>query len=471
MDEALLTAREAVMAVRGVVDPALAWAVDVAWGPLLIVLLLGGGLFLSIRARFLPMRHMGHAVDILRGKYDHEQDPGDLTHFQALSTALSSTIGLGNIGGVAIAITQGGPGAVFWMWCAAFVGMATKFFSCTLAVLYRGKDDEGHVQGGPMYYIEEGLGRRFRWLAVFFSACGLIGCLAIFQSNQVAGILVETYDVPRWATGLLCLVAVTAVILGGVKRVGLVASRIVPVMCLLYFGAALAVLVLNASALPGVLAQIFHDAFTGTAAAGGATGIAFAEVVRVGVKRAAFSNEAGIGTAPMAHGAAKTTEPVREGLVAMVGPFIDTIVVCTLTASVILVTGLWQESENVEGVALTVRAFESALGAPGRLFLVVAAVLFGYSTMIGYAYYGRKCFGYLFGARRARQYDVFYLGMLFVGAIWSAASVVNLIDTAFALMALPNMIAVLWLSPKVMAATRDYFQRMKAPGALSPPPE
>ena len=443
------------------IDRFLASAVDLAWGPPLIVLLLGGGLYLLVSCRLLPFRYARHAFDILRGKFDHDRDPGQLTHFQALSTALSSTIGLGNIGGVAIAITQGGPGAVFWMWCAAVVGMATKFFSCTLAVLYRGKDSDGEVQGGPMYYIEVGLGRKWRFLAVFFSACGLIGCLAMFQSNQVAQILEQTYGVPNGATGLGLLIAVAAVTLGGVRRVGLVASRIVPAMCLLYFGAAVAVLILNAEAVPGVLARIVEEAFSGTAAVGGFAGVTFAQVIKVGVKRAAFSNEAGIGTAPLAHGAAKTAEPVREGLVAMVGPAIDTLVVCTLTACVILVTGLWTEGSGVEGVTLTVRAFESALGSPGRMLLVLSAVLFGFTTMIGYSYYGRKCFGYLFGAHRARLYDVFYFAMLFVGAVWSAASVVNLIDTSFALMALPNMIAVLWLSPRVMAATRDYFKRFK----------
>jgi AGCS family alanine or glycine:cation symporter len=443
------------------IDRFLAAAVDLAWGPGLIVLLLGGGLFLLVRSRLLPFRRAGHALEILSGRYDQASDPGQLTHFQALSTALSSTIGLGNIGGVAIAITQGGPGAVFWMWAAAVVGMATKFFSCTLAVLYRGEDSAGEIQGGPMYYIEKGMGPRFRFLAVLFSAFGLIGCLAIFQSNQVADILRETYAVPGWVTGLACFLAAGAVSLGGVRRVGLVASRIVPVMCVLYLVSTLLVLASHIGQLPEIFLRILHDAFTGTAAAGGAVGITFSQVVRIGVKRAAFSNEAGLGTAPLAHGAARTKEPVREGLVAMLGPFIDTIVICSLTAFVILATGLWEGTEGVEGVTLTIRAFESTLGAPGRFLLVIAAVLFGYSTMIGYSYYGRKCFAYLFGAQRARIYDAFYLVMLFIGAIWSAASVVNLIDTAYALMAIPNMIAVLWLSPKVIEAAKDYFRRQQ----------
>lgn len=432
--------------------------VGYAWGPPLLLLLVIGGLYLTVLSRFLPFFGARHALDILRGKFDKKTDPGELSHFQALTTALSSTIGLGNIGGVAIAITQGGPGAVFWMWLAALVGMATKFFTCTLAVMYRGKDSLGELQGGPMYTIELGLGRRFRPLGLFFSACGLIGCLGIFQANQVAGILEQTYEVPRAATGLFCLVLVALVSLGGVKRVGQAASRLVPSMCVLYLLGAAMIIFRNYEQIPVVFGQIFHDAFTGTAAAGGAAGIAWQEVIRTGIKRAAFSNEAGLGTAPLAHGAAKTSEPVREGLVAMLGPFIDTIIICSITAFVILSTGLWRETENVEGVTLTVRAFESVLGEPGKVLLVVVALLFGCSTMIGYSYYGRKCFSYLAGAQYGRVYDLFYLGTLYLGAVWSVSTVINLIDISFAFMAWPNMIATLILAPKVMVAARKYFR-------------
>ena len=437
-------------------------AVDIAWGLPLLVLLLGGGLVLTLWSRFLPFSGARHALDVLRGRYDRPDDPGQINHFQALATALSATIGLGNISGVAIAITQGGPGAVFWMWMAAIVGMATKFFSCTLAVMYRGRDSRGKIQGGPMYFIEEGLGPRFRALAVLFSICGMIGCLGIFQSNQVAGILQATYGVSPAATGVVCMALVALVSFGGITRIGLVASRLVPLMCGLYLIAALLIVMLRVELIPTVFSQIFHDAFTGTAAVGGATGIAWIQVVKTGVKRAAFSNEAGLGTAPMAHGAAKTSEPVREGLVAMLGPFIDTVVVCTLTAFVILSTGMWKNGEGIQGVTLTVDAFESVLGGVGRLILVVMVALFGFTTMVGNSYYGRKCFAYLFGAERARIYDTFYMGMLFVGAIWSVSAVINLIDTAYALMALPNMIATLWMAPRVMAATRKYFHERQA---------
>lgn len=444
------------------IEHALQIAVDLAWGPPLLILLLVGGLALTLYSRFLPFFGARHAVDVLRGRYDREDDPGQINHFQALATALSATIGLGNISGVAIAITQGGPGAVFWMWMAAIVGMATKFFSCTLAVMYRGRDSRGEVQGGPMYYIEEGLGRRFRALAILFSICGMIGCLGIFQSNQVAGILKATYGVRPEVTGLSCVLLVATVSLGGITRIGKVASRLVPAMCGLYLIGAMAIVLRHIDLVPAVFGQIFHDAFTGTAAVGGAAGITWIQVVKTGVKRAAFSNEAGLGTAPMAHGAAKTNEPVREGLVAMLGPFIDTIVVCSLTAFVILSTGLWRASEGVEGVTLTVNAFESVLGDAGRLILIVMVVLFGFTTMVGNSYYGRKCFAYLFGAERARLYDLFYMSMLMLGALGSVSAVINLIDTAYALMALPNMIAVLILAPRVMAATRDYFKKREA---------
>ena len=441
-----------------IIEHALQVAVDLAWGPPLLVLLLGGGLFLTLRSRLLPFFGARHAVDVLRGRYDRPDDPGQINHFQALSTALSATIGLGNIGGVAIAITQGGPGAVFWMWMAAFVGMATKFFTCTLAVMYRGRDSLGEIQGGPMYYIEVGLGKRFRALSILFSICGMFGCLGIFQANQVAQILDATYGVAPAATGVTAMVLVALVSFGGITRIGTVASRLVPAMCFLYLASAAVIVFRHWELVPEVFSQIFHDAFSGTAAAGGVAGIAVSKVIQTGIKRAAFSNEAGLGTAAMAHGAAKTKEPVREGLVAMLGPFIDTIVVCSLTAFVILSTGLWRASEGVQGVSLTVDAFESVLGGTGRLLLVTIAALFGFTTMVGTAYYGRKCFAYLFGAHRARIYDIFYIAMLFVGALWTVGAVVNLIDTAYALMALPNMIATLWMSPRVMAATRKYFR-------------
>lgn len=447
-------------------------AVDLAWGMPLLLLLVVGGFSLTVYSRFLPFRAFWHGIQVLRGRYDDPNAPGEITHFQALATALSSTIGLGNIGGVAIAISQGGPGAVFWMWVAALVGMATKFFTCTLSVMYRGEDDQGVAQGGPMYYIEHGLGPRWRWAAVFFSICGMVGCLAMFQANQMSEILGIAYGVNPWVTGLGCTLLASVVILGGIQRIAKVASALVPAMCVTYLIMVVIILGMHVEALPGVFRLIVTEAFTGHAAVGGAEGIAFLVVFQTGIKRAAFSNEAGLGTAAMAHGAARTKEPVREGLVAMLGPFIDTIIVCSLTAFAILATDAWNAQDlvgsgsTIRGVSMTLLAFESSLGAPGRVGLTIVAVVFGATTMFGYSYYGRKCFAYLFGRKYTRIYDGLYLITLLAGAVWAADVVVNLLDTAFALMAFPNMIATLILAPRVVAAMHDYFARMKAEGVL-----
>ena len=433
-------------------------AVGYAWGPPLLVLLIGGGTVLLIYSRFLPFFRLRQTLDILRGRYEKTDVPGEISQFQAVSTALAATVGMGNIGGVAIAITQGGPGALFWMWVAAIVGMATKFFSCSLAIMYRGPDSRGNLQGGPMYYMEHGLGKSFKPLAIMFSACGMIGCLAMFQSNQVAEIMDAGYGIGRWWTGMMIFVAVAVVILGGVSRIARVASMLVPAMCVLYLGCAVAIALMNMHQVPEVFFQIFHDAFTGTAAVGGAAGIGFFTVVQTGVKRAAFSNEAGIGTSPMAHGASRNDEPIREGLVSMIEPVVDTIIICSLTAFIILSGGHWQSAEGIQGVALTAGVFETAMGESGKFLLTIIVLLFGLSTMFGYSYYGRKCFSYLFGAEHSRFYDWVYLASLWAGAVWSAGMVVNLIDTAFALMAFPNMVALLLLSPRVMRAARRYFR-------------
>ncbi len=443
-------------------DSFLQTAVDLAWGLPLVLLLVLGGLGLTLYSRLLPLTQARHAMQILTGRYDKDDDPGQITHFQALSTALAATIGVGNIGGVAIAITQGGAGAVFWMWVAAFVGMTTKFFTCTLSQLYRAPDSAGVIQGGPMYTIEQGLGPRFKPLAIMFATFGMVGCLPMFQTNQMAEILEGVSGVPPYITGFSATLIVAVVAFGGVERIGRVTSSLVPSMCVLYLVLALFVLVARIDVVPEVFTRIVTEAFTGTAAAGGAAGLAFREVLLIGVKRAAFSNEAGIGTAALAHGAAKTNEPVREGLVAMVGPFIDTILVCTLTALVILSSGVNTSGEGIQGVSLTANAFGQTLGGWAEWVLLVVVVLFALSTMISYSYYGKKCFGYLFGAERAEVYGYIYLAGLFLGGIWTANMVINLIDTAFALMAFPNMIATLLLAPKVMAATKDYLARRAA---------
>jgi len=367
---------------------------DFMWGPLLLILLVGGGIFFTFYCRFIPFRYFRHGVDILLGKYDQDDDPGQINHFQALSSALAGTVGMGNISGVAVAINMGGPGALFWMWVSSVVGMSTKFFTCTLAILFRGEDDRGEIQGGPMYVIETGLGQKFKPLAVLFSTAGLIGCLPMFQANQLTQFVRDSFFVPNnlfidqpiignLLIGTIVGIAVAAVIFGGISRIGLVAGRIVPLMVMIYMIAGLAVVAKNISQLPVVLTLILNDAFTGQAVAGGVTG----EVIRQGVRRAAFSNEAGLGTEAMAHGAAKTKEPVREGLVAMIGPFIDTILVCSITAFMILVSGVWN-SQDVNGVTMTALAFEKELGLPGVIILFISVLTFSVTTMFGQSYYG-----------------------------------------------------------------------------------
>lgn len=466
------------------------------WGTPLVVLLVGGGLFFLIYSRFIPYRYFFHSINILRGKYDDPNDPGDISHFEALASALAATVGLGNISGVAVAIAVGGPGAVFWMWISAIVGMATKFFTCTLSIMYRGKDTNGDIQGGTMYMIMEGLGKKWKPLAVLFAVAGLFGPLPIFQANQVTqivrdfvlipkGLLESTPDfivwiasvTPSWliqnidgmtgeestvifasnlVSGLVILAIVSLVIFGGIKRIGKVASKMVPAMVVIYVACVLVIIGINIDVLGSTVALIFTDAFTANSAMGGALGA----LIVTGVRRAAFSNEAGIGTATLAHGAAKTKEPVREGLVAMMGPFIDTLVVCTMTALAILVTGVWQSGDD-NGITLTASAFEAALGPYGVYLLIFCVLIFGFSSLFTYSYYSTKCLGFLIGADKQKYFNFFYAGAIIFGSVATINAVLNFTDGMFALMAIPTMTVAILLSPKVMAAARDYFGRME----------
>ena len=436
------------------------------WGTPMLVILMGGGLVLLVHSGFVPFRKIGHAVGLLSGKYDDDLAPGQISSFQALSAAIAATVGLGNISGVAIAINMGGPGAIFWMWVSAFVGMATKFYTCSLAIMYRGKDSEGQIQGGPMYVIEEGMGKKWKFLSVIFCGAGILGLLAIFQANQLTAVLrtvilepagMDEGDKTRWIIGITMMVLVAIVILGGIKRIAAVASKMVPFMVGLYFVTVIIIVFKYIGDVPDMLLKIVTDAFTGEAMAGGAVGA----VIIVGARRAAFSNEAGIGTAPMVHGASKNNEPIREGLIAMLGPFIDTVVVCTLTALVIMLTGVWESTEK-DGVRLTLAAFDMALPFYGRYLLMIAVLIFALSTMFTYSYYGHKCFGYLFGAKRADYYNYFYLITIVAGAVASLDVVISLVDGMYAIMAVPTMISTFYLAPKVRVAMKDYFQRMKS---------
>ncbi len=416
-------------------------------------------------SRFLPFRYFGHAINVLRGKYDNPDDPGEISHFEALSSALAATVGMGNVTGVAVAITVGGPGALFWMWVSAFLGMATKFFTCTLAIMYRGKDSAGQVQGGPMYVIEEGLGKKWKPLAVFFCVAGLMGPLPMVNANQLGRVIKDVVLLPmgmqesfglNLIIGLLVATLVAIVIFGGIKRIASVASRMVPAMVAIYVVSVVYILFANVGQIIPSLSLVVTDAFTATSVLGGAVG----SIIIVGAQRAAFSNEAGIGTAPMAHGAAKTSEPVREGLVAMLGPAIDTLIVCTMTALAILVTDVWKVTD-MEGITLTVDAFNIAF--PGDQFggylLLLCVAFFSLSSLFTLSYYGTKSFAYLAGAHRAHWFNYFYVATIIIASVATLEAVIDLVDGMYALMAIPTMISALLLAPKVRAAAQDYFSR------------
>ena len=438
------------------------------WGTPLVVLLVGGGLYFLFYSRFIPYRYFLHAIEVLRGKYDDPNDPGDISHFEALASALAATVGMGNISGVAVAIAVGGPGAVFWMWVSAIVGMATKFFTCTLSVMYRGYDSEGHLQGGTMYIITEGLGKKWKPMATLFAVAGLFGPLPIFQANQVTQIVRDFLLIPNGISdpnnhfntdlisGLIILAVVSLVIFGGIKRIGKVASKMVPAMVVIYVVSVVYILLVHMDVLGEYLILIVTDAFTANSVMGGAVGA----LIITGVRRAAFSNEAGIGTATLAHGAAKTKEPVREGLVAMMGPFIDTLVVCTMTALAILVTGVWT-SGDVNGISLTASAFQEAMGPIGVYVLMLCVLIFAFSSLFTYSYYSTKCLGFLAGAHRQKYFNYFYAAAIIFGAVATIDAVLNFTDGMFALMAIPTMTAAILLSPKVMNAAQDHFGRMK----------
>ena len=430
------------------------------WDWPLLILLIGGGMFFLIYSRFTPFLYFKHAIDILRGRYDDQNTPGQLSHFQALSSAIAATVGMGNISGVAVAIATGGPGAVFWMWTSALIGMATKFYTCSLAVMYRSKDEKGNVLSGPMYVITEGLGASWKPLAVLFALAGLIGTLPAFTANQLTQTLIDVWDWEeeyKWHIGFALAGLASVVILGGIQRIGVVASRLVPLMVGLYFVTVITILVIQFDVVPDMFMMILTDAFSGRAAAGGVLGY----LIKTGIKRGAFSNEAGIGTAPMMHGTAKTNEPIREGLVAMIGPAIDTLLVCTLTALAILSTGVWQHSDK-NGISLTLSAFNEVL--PYRIgdgVVVIMVLVFALSTLFSYSYYGTNCLGFLTKPKYGKFYNYIYLGSIVVAAVVKIDFAINLIDSAFALMAIPTVLSGLILAPRVNKSARMYFEKLK----------
>lgn len=447
------------------------------WTPVLFLLIFGG-VFFFLYSRFIPYKYFGHAIAILRGKYDDPDNPGQISAYEALSTALASTVGMGNIAGVAAAISIGGPGALFWMWVAAFVGMSTNFFTSSLSVMYRGKDSEGVVQGGPMYVIREALGKAWYPLAVLFCVCCTVGCLPIFQANQLTQIIIDIgfsspsvrnssfmlagveINTAKFIIGSILMIISGIVIVGGIQRIGRWAGKMVPLMIVIYFISVLTILFIHHDKVLHYLWMIITDAFTagsykGEPLLGGIVG----GLIVTGVRRASFSNEAGIGTAPMALGASKSREPIREGLVSMMSPAIDTLLVCTLTALAILVTDVWNTS-GANGVSLTATAFESSLGTTGKILLLISAFFFAITSLFSYSYYGNKAVSFLFGVRYGRYYDYFYLITIVLGAILSMKDVMNIIDVAYALMAIPTMLSGFMLAPKVMKEAKAYFKRL-----------
>jgi len=432
-----------------------------AWGIPSIILLVGTGIYLTIRLRGIQFRGFRHAVDIVQGKHDKKDDPGEVSHFQALSTALSATIGTGNIAGVATAITLGGPGAVFWMWITALVGMATKYASCTLAVKYRYLHPDGEVSGGPMYTLRDGLG--MPKLGAAFAVFTLIASFGIgnmVQANSVVdGIAFIIPELSEYKTtlGIIMGIAVGLVIIGGIKRIAKVASTIVPFMAIAYILASLTILIMNFSAIPGALWTIVNHALNPWAVGGGAIGAA----IQYGVARGVFSNESGLGSAPMAHAAAKTSEPVREGLVAMLGPFIDTIIVCTMTALVIVIVGAWGDArpEGLTGAALSAYAFSQVLGEFGGWVVGFGLMFFAYSTIIAWSYYGDRSAEYLFGEKAVLPYRLIYIVLVVVGASVPLQLVWNFADIANIFMAAPNLISLILLAGVVKKLSDEYMEK------------
>ncbi len=445
------------------INSMLSQIVGMVWGLPLVILLAGTGILLSIYLKGVQFKYLKHIWHILRGKFDNPNEPGQITHFQALCTALSATVGLGNIAGVAVAIKLGGPGAVFWMIAIGLLGMATKFTEASLALMYRKIDSNGEVHGGPMYYITLGLGSKFKFLAQFFAvACifATLGAGNMFQSNSVAVLLNDNFNISQTWTGIVLSLLVGVVILGGIKRIANISSKLLPFMGGIYILASLFVIITHAEALPSLIATIFHDAFNGTAMAGGVTGIALRTVIVQGIRRACFSNEAGLGSAAIAHSAASTDQPIREGLVASVGPFIDTVVICTMTALVILLSGVWT-SGDLNGVSLTAKAFDSSIKGFGLYFMPVAVSLFAYSTLLSWSYYGERSLAFLFNGKGIFTYRIIYILAVFLGAIWKLIPILNFSDIMLGLMVIPNLIAIILLLPKVKVAANKYFTSLK----------
>lgn len=429
------------------------------WGVPTLILLVGTGILLTVRLRGLQFSKLWYALSLAFGKRQDNDSDGDINHFQALMTALAATIGMGNIAGVATAVAVGGPGAIFWMWITALFGMATKYAEAILAVKYRVQGSDGEFSGGPMYYLEFGL--KQKWLAVLFALFGTIASFGIgnmVQSNSVAEAVQLNFSIPPIVTGIALAAFTAFVVLGGVKKIGQVTGIMVPFMALFYILAGIIIVFVNMDQVPEAVATIFSGAFSGTAASGGFLGATVAMAIQKGVARGVFSNEAGLGSAPIAAAAAKTDVPAKQALVSMTGTFIDTIIVCSITGLALVTTGAWKTGKS--GVEATSIAFESVFGGLGSIILAISVILFAYSTILGWAYYGEKCFAYLAGKSSVRYYRYIWVVMVIVGATMKLNLAWTLSDIFNGLMAIPNLIGLIGLSGVVVAETNSFLKTL-----------
>jgi len=432
---------------------------DIVWGVPMIVLILGTGFYLQLRLGFMPIFKIGYGFRMIwRSRSPGARAEGEISPFAALMTALSATVGTGNIAGVAAAIALGGPGALFWMWMTAFVGMATKYAEVVLAVKYREVDDKGEHAGGPMFAIKNGLGRHWHWLGTLFAIFGGLAGFGIgnmVQANGIASAVHNAFGLETWITGVVLTVLTGAVVLGGIRRIGAVAEWLVPFMCVGYIGCVAVILFVFAERIPDALSMIFTQAFSPTAATGGFVGSTVMMAIQKGVARGIFSNEAGLGTAGIAQAAGATSNPVFSGLIGMMGTFIDTIIVCTMTGLAIMVSGVW--TSGATGAVLSSQAFEAAMPGVGKYLLAISLALFAFTTILGWAYYGEKCWEFLVGTASEKPFRILWTIAVYFGATLSLDFAWLVADTLNALMAIPNLISLLLLSPVVIKLTRDYF--------------
>jgi alanine or glycine:cation symporter, AGCS family len=433
----------------------------IVWGVPMLIMILGIGIYLNIGLKFMPLFNIGRAFKLMwGGRKESENGDGEIPPFQALMTALSATVGTGNIAGVATAVFIGGPGALFWMWMTALLGMATKYAEAVLAVKYRETDKNGSFVGGPMYYIKNGMGKKWAWLGTLFAVFGTFACFGIgngVQINSIAQVMNSTFSFPPLAVGLIIMVLSGAVLLGGIKRIGAFAGALVPIMGVAYVLCGLVILLLNTDKIGGAISLVIEQAFNPTSAQGGFAGATIWMAIRFGVARGIFSNEAGLGSAPIAHASAHTDDPVRQGLVAMLGTFIDTLLICSITGLIIIISGQWTGGES--GAALTSAAFDQVLPGFGSYLVAISLAIFAFTTIVGWSVYGERCATYLFGTKAVLPFRIIFVLVLPIGATMELNLVWLLSDTLNAMMAIPNLIALAVLSPVVYSMTKNYFAR------------